>query len=43
MLFVDKVALGVIEAKPEDWGQKVTTVEPQSQTCAAANPVKRSY
>ncbi len=37
VLFVDKVALGVIEAKPEDWGHKITTVELQSQTYAAAN------
>lgn len=37
VLFVDKAALGVIEAKPEDWGHKITTVELQSQTYAAAN------
>jgi type I restriction enzyme R subunit len=37
VLFVDKVALGIIEAKPEDWGHKITTVELQSQTYAAAN------
>lgn len=37
VLFVDKLALGVIEAKPEDWGHKITTVELQSQTYAAAN------
>ena len=29
-LFVDKKPVGVIEAKPEDWGQKITTVEEQS-------------
>lgn len=37
VLFVDKVALGVIEAKPEEWGHKITTVELQSQAYAAAN------
>lgn len=36
VLFVDKKALGVIEAKPEDWGQKITTVEEQSGSYAAA-------
>jgi hypothetical protein len=30
VLFVDKKAVGGIEAKPEDWGQKLTTVEEQS-------------
>ncbi|MBO6559451.1 MAG: DEAD/DEAH box helicase family protein [Nisaea sp.] len=35
-LFVDKKAVGVIEAKPEDWGQKITTVEEQSGGYAAA-------
>ena len=30
VLFVDKQAVGVIEAKPEDWGHKITTVEDQS-------------
>jgi type I restriction enzyme, R subunit len=29
-LFVDKKAVGVIEAKREDWGQNLTTVEEQS-------------
>ena len=28
--------VGVIEAKPEDWGQKLTTVEEQSAGYAAA-------
>src|SRR5256885_12239805 len=27
VLFVDKKAVGVIEAKPEDWGHRITTVE----------------
>ena len=36
VLFVDKNAVGVIEAKPEDWGQKITTVEEQSGGYAAA-------
>ena len=36
VLFVDKKAAGVIEAKPEDWGQKITTVEEQSGGYAAA-------
>ena len=35
-LFVDKKAVGVIEAKPKDWGQKITTVEEQSSGYAAA-------
>ncbi len=35
-LFVDTKAVGVIEAKPEDWGQKITTVEEQSGGYAAA-------
>jgi type I restriction enzyme R subunit len=35
-LFVDKKAVGVIEAKPEDWGHKITTVEDQSSGYAAA-------
>ena len=30
VLFIDKNPVGVIEAKPEDWGQKITTVEDQS-------------
>jgi type I restriction enzyme R subunit len=36
VLFVDKRAVGVIEAKPADWGQKITTVEEQSAGYAAA-------
>ena len=36
VLFVDKVPIGVIEAKPESWGHKITTVEMQSQEYAAA-------
>src|SRR5450759_5204806 len=35
-LFVDKKAVGVIEAKPNDWGHKITTVEDQSSGYAAA-------
>jgi type I restriction enzyme R subunit len=35
-LFVDKKAGGVIEAKPKDWGHKITTVEEQSAGYAAA-------
>ena len=27
VLFVDKKPVGVVEAKPEDWGQKITTVD----------------
>lgn len=36
VLFIDKKPVGVIEAKPEDWGQKLTTVEDQSGGYAAA-------
>lgn len=36
VLFVDSKPVGVIEAKPEDWGQKITTVETQSGNYAAA-------
>src|SRR5918995_5028428 len=36
VLFVDKKAVGVIEAKPADWGHKITTVEDQSAGYAAA-------
>lgn len=36
VLFVDKTPVGVIEAKPDDWGQKLTTVEDQSGGYAAA-------
>lgn len=35
-LFVDRRAVGVIEAKPKDWGHKITTVEDQSAGYAAA-------
>lgn len=37
VLFVDKQAVGVIEAKPESWGEKITTVEEQSGGYAKAN------
>jgi type I site-specific restriction endonuclease len=36
VLFVDRRAVGVIEAKPKDCGQKITTVEEQSAGYAAA-------
>ena len=36
VLFIDKHPVGVIEAKPEDWGQKLTTVEEQSGDYATA-------
>ena len=36
VLFVGKKPVGVVEAKPEDWGQKITTVEEQSSAYAAA-------
>lgn len=36
VLFVDRQAVGVIEAKPKDWGHKITTVEDQSSGYAAA-------
>lgn len=36
VLFVDRKAVGVIEAKPQDWGHKITTVEDQSAGYAAA-------
>lgn len=35
-LFVDCKAVGIIEAKPEDWGHKITTVEEQSASYAGA-------
>jgi type I restriction enzyme, R subunit len=35
-LFVDMKAVGVIEAKPEDWGHKITVIEEQSGSYAAA-------
>ena len=37
ILFVDKKPVGVVEAKSEDWGQRITTVEEQSAAYAAAN------
>jgi type I restriction enzyme R subunit len=36
VLFVDRRAVGVIEAKQRDWGHKITTVEDQSSGYAAA-------
>jgi len=30
VLFVDKKPVGVVEAKPAVWGEKITTVEEQS-------------
>lgn len=36
VLFVDRQALGDIEAKPEAWGHRITTVEDQSQGYANA-------
>ena len=36
VLFIDKKPVGVVEAKPEEWGQKITTVEEQSAGYAAA-------
>ena len=36
VLFVDKKAVGVVEAKPEELGHNITTVELQSGTYAAA-------
>ena len=36
VLFVYKQAVGVIEAKPESWGERITTVEEQSQGYANA-------
>ena len=37
VLFVDKKPACVVEAKREDWGHRITTVEEQSSTYAAAN------
>ena len=31
VLFVDRRAVGVVEAKPDSWGAKLTTVEEQSE------------
>ena len=36
VLLVDRQAVGVVEAKPEEWGRNITTVESQSGTYAAA-------
>jgi type I restriction enzyme, R subunit len=35
-LFVDNKAVGVIEAKPEEWGHRITTVEEQASGYASA-------
>ena len=44
VLFIDKNPVGVIEAKPEDWGQKITTVEDQSGAYGGQSYVrKRSF
>ena len=37
VLFVGRKPVGVVEAKPEDWGHKITTVEEQSGGYAAAS------
>ena len=37
VLFADRAPVGVIEAKPETWGQRITTVEDQSAGYAGAN------
>jgi|TARA_R110000851_G_scaffold128128_1_gene260346 type I restriction enzyme R subunit len=37
VLFIDKTAVGIIEAKPDEWGHKITTVEQQSEGYAAAS------
>ena len=36
VLFVDRQAVGVVEAKPDSWGAKLTTVEEQSAGYANA-------
>ncbi len=36
VLFVDRRAAGVVEAKPDSWGAKLTTVEVQSEGYAKA-------
>ena len=36
VLFIDQKPVGVVEAKPEQWGQKITTVEEQSGRYASA-------
>ncbi len=37
VLFIDKTAVGIIEAKPDEWGHKITTVEQQTEGYAAAS------
>ena len=37
VLFIDKKPVGVVEAKPEHWGQNITTVEEQSTGYATAH------
>jgi type I restriction enzyme, R subunit len=37
VLLVDRRAVGVIEAKPDEWGHKITTAEDQAKGYAAAN------
>ena len=37
VLFADRKAVGVVEAKPDTWGEKLTTVEEQSAGYANAN------
>ena len=37
VLFIERKPVGVIEAKPEAWGQKITTVEEQSAGYAEAD------
>ncbi len=36
VLFTDRTPIAIIEAKPETWGQKITTVEDQSGAYASA-------
>ncbi len=36
VLFIDRKPVGVVEAKPEHWGQRITTVEEQSGRYASA-------
>ena len=36
VLFIDQKPVGVVEAKPEHWGHKLTTVEEQSERYASA-------
>lgn len=36
VMFVDRKAVGVIEAKPQEWGHKITAVEEQTAGYAAA-------